>query len=394
MSASTQHISEQDNVFMTRAIALAKRGLFTANPNPMVGCVLVNDGVIIGEGWHQVAGDPHAEINAIADAKNHGNEVKGSSVFVSLEPCSFQGKTGPCSDALIVAGVKKVFYGMQDPNPKVAGQGIEQLQNAGIEVFGPLLEKDARELNPGFIKRMEQGLPFVRVKMAMSLDGRTAMASGESKWITGPNARSDGQRLRAKSCAIVSGIDTVIHDDPLLNVRPEELQIETNDLLGKRQPLRVVLDSKARLSSQARMFSIPGEIVLATLSTAEVDSELNEKVTRIDLDPKPKSSRQSNKSDLPEHQQVDLKKLLQHLGSLQCNDVLVEAGATLAGQFIQQGLVDEIIIYMAPKLMGSNARPVFELPIDTMAGKLSLRISDMRAIDQDWRITATIDPES
>lgn len=393
MSASTQNISEQDCVFMTRALALAKRGLYTANPNPMVGCVLVIDNEVIGEGWHQVAGDAHAEINAIADAKKRGKTVNGASAYVSLEPCSFHGKTGPCSEALINVGVTTVFYGMQDPNPKVAGQGVEQLENAGINVFGPVLEKDAREINLGFIKRMEQGLPFVRVKMAMSLDGRTAMASGESKWITGPNARSDGQRLRAKSCAIISGIDTVIHDDPLLNVRPEELQIETNDLLGKRQPLRVVLDSQARLSSNARMFSIPGEVVLATLSETDIDAELNQKVTRVDLDPKPKKMT-SKAAANTERKQVDLKKLLRYLASIQCNDVLVEAGATLAGQFIQQGLVDEIIIYMAPKLMGSNARPVFELPIESMAGKLSLRISDMRAVDQDWRITATIDPES
>ncbi len=392
MPDSMQNISVEDQVFMTRAIALAKRGLYTANPNPMVGCVLVSEGRIIGEGWHQIAGEAHAEINAIADAKKRGHETKAASAYVSLEPCSFQGKTGPCSEALITAGIKKVFYAMQDPNPQVAGRGVEQMREAGIDVIGPVLEKDAREINPGFIKRMEQGLPFVRIKMAMSLDGRTAMSSGESKWITGPNARSDGQRLRARSCAIVTGIETVLHDDPLLNVRAEELQVEMNEHLGHRQPLRVVLDSRGRLNKNARMFSIPGEVVLGTLSGSSVDAELGNNVTRVDLDPKANKSRNSKPEE--KSQQVDLKKLLQYLASRQCNEVLVEAGATLAGQFIQQGLVDEIIVYMAPKLMGSNARPVFELPIESMAGKLSLRISDVRAIDQDWRITATIDPES
>ncbi|WP_460240462.1 bifunctional diaminohydroxyphosphoribosylaminopyrimidine deaminase/5-amino-6-(5-phosphoribosylamino)uracil reductase RibD [Aurantivibrio infirmus] len=387
-----QNISVEDRVFMTRAIALAKRGLYTANPNPMVGCVLVSEGRIIGEGWHQIAGEAHAEINAIADAKKRGHETKAASAYVSLEPCSFQGKTGPCSEALITAGIKKVFYAMQDPNPQVAGRGVEQMRETGIDVIGPVLEKDAREINPGFIKRMEQGLPFVRIKMAMSLDGRTAMSSGESKWITGPNARSDGQRLRARSCAIVTGIETVLHDDPLLNVRAEELQVEMSEHLGRRQPLRVVLDSRGRLNKNARMFSIPGEVVLGTLSGSSVDAELGKNVTRVDLDPKANKSRNSKPEE--KSQQVDLKKLLQYLASRQCNEVLVEAGATLAGQFIQQGLVDEIIVYMAPKLMGSNARPVFELPIESMAGKLSLRISDVRAIDQDWRITATIDPES
>ncbi|GAB1267686.1 bifunctional diaminohydroxyphosphoribosylaminopyrimidine deaminase/5-amino-6-(5-phosphoribosylamino)uracil reductase RibD [Aurantivibrio infirmus] len=392
MPDSMQNISVEDQVFMTRAIALAKRGLYTANPNPMVGCVLVSEGRIIGEGWHQIAGEAHAEINAIADAKKRGHETKAASAYVSLEPCSFQGKTGPCSEALITAGIKKVFYAMQDPNPQVAGRGVEQMREAGIDVIGPVLEKDAREINPGFIKRMEQGLPFVRIKMAMSLDGRTAMSSGESKWITGPNARSDGQRLRARSCAIVTGIETVLHDDPLLNVRAEELQVEMSEHLGHRQPLRVVLDSRGRLNKNARMFSIPGEVVLGTLSGSSVDAELGKNVTRVDLDPKANKSRNSKPEE--KSQQVDLKKLLQYLASRQCNEVLVEAGATLAGQFIQQGLVDEIIVYMAPKLMGSNARPVFELPIESMAGKLSLRISDVRAIDQDWRITATIDPES
>ncbi len=199
--------SNDDYRHMAAAIALARRGLYTARPNPVVGCVLVSQGRVIGEGWHAFAGGPHAEIEALQDARQRGETVAGATAYVSLEPCCFQGKTGPCSQALIEAQVARVVYAMEDPNPRVAGAGIQQLRDAGIEIAGPLLEAEARLLNQGFIKRMVEGMPLVRVKLAMSLDGRTAMASGESKWITGPAARADVQRLRARSCAVISGID-------------------------------------------------------------------------------------------------------------------------------------------------------------------------------------------
>ncbi|MCW8195200.1 bifunctional diaminohydroxyphosphoribosylaminopyrimidine deaminase/5-amino-6-(5-phosphoribosylamino)uracil reductase RibD [Proteobacteria bacterium 005FR1] len=365
---------------MARAIGLARRGLYTARPNPLVGCVLVRDGTVIGEGWHIRAGEGHAEVNALADARERGESVAGATAYVSLEPCCHHGKTGPCSEALIAARINRVVYGMEDPNPRVAGSGLEQLRQAGITVAGPVLETEARQLNPGFIKRMSRGMPFVRIKSAMSLDGRTAMASGESKWITGPAARAEVQRLRARSNAVITGIETVLRDDPSLNVRAAELNLPNAELIAERQPLRVVLDSAGRLPASAQILRVPGELlVVSAVATAPLPQTRAE-VTQLVL---------AGNSG-----RIDLRKLLQLLAERQCNEVLVEAGATLTGQFLQQGLLDELVVYMAPKLLGSSARPLFNMPLETMAAQLGLKISDVRAIGQDWRITATIDPES
>ena len=361
---------------MARAIQLATKGLYTTDPNPRVGCVLVKNDGIVSEGWTQPAGDAHAEIHALNNAVINKIDVTGATAYVSLEPCCFTGLTGPCTDALISAGIKKVVYAMEDPNPKVAGKGLAQLQAAGIEVVGPVLEENARTLNPGFIKRMQTGLPFVRVKMAMSLDGRTAMASGESKWITSAPAREDVQRLRARSSAVVTGIGTVLHDNPELCVRPEEIGLRTTDI---KQPLRVVVDSQARLPMEARVLKSDGAVL--HVCAVEAGMEKTDKAyQRITIELK--------------NGKIDLLQLLKHLAALNCNEVLVEAGATLAGQFIQQGLVDEMIVYLAPKLLGSKARPLFELPLDTMAAQLGLHIQDVRAVGQDWKITATLDPEA
>lgn len=378
--------NKDDHGHMATAISLARRGLYTARPNPTVGCVLVSQGRVIGQGWHAFAGGPHAEIEALNDARERGKAVLGATAYVSLEPCCFQGKTGPCSQALIAAGLSRVVYGMEDPNPRVAGAGIQQLRDAGIEVAGPLLESDARLLNPGFNKRMREGMPLVRIKLAMSLDGRTAMASGESKWITGPAARADVQRLRARSGAVISGIETVLRDDPSLNVRAAELDLPPGDspkaeVVAQQQPLRVVLDSGGRLPASARVLASPGE-VLVVKATA----------SRVALDGTVATVRQLELGD--GKQRINLRKLLRYLADQQCNEVLVETGATLAGQFLQQGLVDELIIYMAPKLLGSSARPLFEMPLDTMSAQLGLKIADIRAVGQDWRITASVDPES
>lgn len=362
---------------MARAIQLAERGLYTTNPNPRVGCVLVKDGQVIGEGWHQWAGQGHAEVNAIADAKTRGNNVEKATAYVSLEPCCHQGLTGPCTEALIAAGIRRLVYAMEDPNVEVAGKGLAQLAEAGIEINGPVLEESARELNPGFIKRMTKGLPFVRIKMAMSLDGRTAMASGESKWITSAPARCDVQRWRARSSAIVTGIGTVLQDNPELSVRPAELGLTSQDI---KQPLRVVLDSQRRLPPGARMLQVNGEVLQVVSGTVPAMDNSDKAYQRITFESK------NGKIDLPE--------LLRHLASLECNEILVEAGATLAGEFVQQGLVDEMIIYIAPKLLGSKARPLFDLPLDTMAAQLGLCIQDIRAVGQDWRVIATIDPEA
>jgi diaminohydroxyphosphoribosylaminopyrimidine deaminase/5-amino-6-(5-phosphoribosylamino)uracil reductase len=374
-------IRPDDYLHMATAIGLAKRGLYTTRPNPLVGCVLVRDGRIIGEGWHVRAGEGHAEINALANARERGESVQGATAYVSLEPCCFQGKTGPCSQALIEARVNRVVYGMEDPNPRVSGSGLDQLRAAGIAVAGPVLESEARQLNPGFIKRMSRGMPFIRIKSAMSLDGRTAMASGESKWITGPAARADVQRWRARSGAVITGIETVLRDDPSLNVRAAELNLPNAEAIAERQPLRVVLDSTGRLPASARILRVPGELLVANAGTAA---------------PLPAgTAAHTTQLSFPGgNNRIDLRRLLRELAERQCNEVLVEAGATLAGQFIQEGLLDELVVYMAPKLLGSNARPLFNMPLETMAAQLGLKIADVRAVGQDWRITASIDPEA
>ncbi len=252
-------ISLLDRTFMSRALQLAERGLNSTPPNPRVGCLVVDDhGQVVGQGFHEKAGEAHAEVNALNEA---GSAAKGATVYVTLEPCSHHGKTGPCADALVQAGVSRVVYAMEDPNPEVSGAGMECLRTAGIEVDGPLMEEEARQLNIGFVKRMTQGKPFVRCKMAMSLDGRTAMASGESKWITGPDARVDVQKIRARSCAMVTGVDSVINDNPALTVRLGE---------NARQPLRVILDSHGRCPKKADILDQPGTTIIATLENTDL----------------------------------------------------------------------------------------------------------------------------
>lgn len=377
--------TSSDSALMARAIRLAELGIYTTMPNPRVGCVLVKDGEVIAEGWHSKAGEGHAEVNALAAA---GDQAKGATAYVTLEPCSHTGKTGPCSEALIAAGVSSVVYGMEDPNPAVAGRGLEKLRAAGIEVRGPVLETSAWALNPGFIKRMEKGLPYVRCKLAMSLDGRTAMASGESKWVTARRAREDVQRLRARSCAIISGIESVLSDDSSLTVREDELVFEdgalTPQAAAEKQPLRVILDSRLRLSRNGSLLQTPGPVLLVH-AAADVDANIarhGDWPAQVEL------------LSLPGVDgRIDLLKLLQELARRQCNEVLVETGAVLAGSFLRRGLLDEMVVYMAPKLMGSKARPLFELPLDTMAAQLPLTITDITAVGTDWRITAKPDPE-
>lgn len=376
----TAMITPADFDFMAAAIGLARRGLYSSRPNPRVGCVLVRDGRLIGEGWHIRAGEGHAEVNALANAKERGEDVAGATAYVSLEPCCFVGKTGPCSEALIAARIARLVYGMEDPNPQVAGQGLQQLRTAGIVVDGPVLESEARALNPGFIQRMEKGRPWLRLKMAMSLDGRTAMASGESKWITGPAARRDVQRLRARSDAVISGIETVLRDDPSLNLRAAELDLPDAEAIARQQPLRVIVDSAGRLPARAQTLQVAGKVLLVNARPCARPETSVASVEQVIL---------------PGAQdRVDLAALLGLLAERQCNEVLVEAGATLAGQFLQRGLVDEVIIYMAPKLLGSSARPLFQIPLDTMAAQLGLKIDELRPVGQDWRITARIDPEA
>lgn len=357
----------EDHQFMSQALRLAEKGMYTTAPNPNVGCVLVKDGAVIGEGWHEKAGEAHAEINALKQA---GKKSEGATAYVTLEPCCHQGKTPPCSDALIKAKVKRVVAAMVDPHSKVAGQGLEQLQQAGIIVEQGLLEEQAKKLNLGFIKRMQMRLPYVRCKLAMSLDGRTAMASGESKWITSSAAREDVQLLRARSAAILTGVGTVLADDPSMTVRLDG---------DYQQPLRVVVDTNLSMSTSAKMLKEPGKTVLMTCSADEaVAQSLKDAGADIHMMPYCNTS-------------VDLKSVLQQLSDMHINDVLLETGATLSGAMLQAGLIDELIIYVAPVLMGNDARGLFALPgLEKMQDKIELDIIEQRLVGQDIRITAKV----
>jgi len=356
-----------DVEYMQHAIRLARKGLYTTDPNPCVGCVIVKQGEIVGEGWHQRAGEPHAEANALRQA---GDKAKDATVFVTLEPCSHTGKTPPCAEALINAGVKKVIVAMVDPNPLVAGNGLKKLADAHIETQSSLLELQARELNPGFIKRMESVRPFVRVKLAMSLDGRTAMASGESQWISCEASRDDVQRLRAESSAILTGIDTVLFDNPSMNVRltADELGVEQ-----VRQPRRIVLDSQLRMPPDVKIASLDGECIVYTTVNVDKDEQYPFTIETIKA----------------QDGQIDLQALMHDLAEKETNLLHVEAGSVLCGALLKNDLVDEIIIYMAPHIMGDDAKGLFHLPeLEQMKDRVSLKINDVRSIGNDIRIIA------
>ena len=362
-----------DHACMARALELARKGLYSTHPNPRVGCVIVRDGRIVGEGWHARAGEPHAEVHALRQA---AEQARGATTYVTLEPCSHHGRTPPCADALHNAGVSRVVAAMQDPNPQVAGSGLLRLADAGIAVHSGVLEAEARELNAGFIKRMEQGLPFVRVKLAMSLDGRTAMANGESQWITGPEARAAVQRLRAQASAIVTGADTVLADQARLTVRAEELGLnaELTALAIDRPPLRVLIDGRLRVPLDAPFFQ-SGKTLVATCAVASARQRYQDEGHELLAIPHA-------------HGHVDLRKLLQELAGRGANEVLVEAGPKLAGAFARAGLVDEYQLFVAAKFLGSSARPLLDWPLAKMAEAPQLKITDMRAVGDDWRITA------
>ncbi|MDC1527599.1 bifunctional diaminohydroxyphosphoribosylaminopyrimidine deaminase/5-amino-6-(5-phosphoribosylamino)uracil reductase RibD [Gammaproteobacteria bacterium] len=364
---------DADITYMQRCLELARMGRYSARPNPAVGSLIVSNETVIAEGWHEKAGQDHAEIMAL---KNAGADARGGTVYVTLEPCSFIGKTGPCCDALIAAGIQRLVYGMVDPNPKVAGSGLEKIRAAGIAVDGPVLEKECSALNPGFIKRMTHGLPYVRCKLAMSLDGRTAMASGESKWITGAAAREDVQRYRAVSGAILTGIETIIADDPGLDVRNETLRCE--------QPLRVIVDSQLRISPQAKTLHRPGKVLLVTaISNDDLISEKHQAMANNNV---------SILSCANAKGRVDLEKLLRILASeYQCNDLLLESGAELAGAMLTAGLVDEVLTYIAPKLLGSDARPLFSLPaMTTMSDQVEMEFLDVVMLGKDCRMRSRV----
>ncbi len=357
-----------DAEMMARALRLAEQGYYLARPNPRVGCILVNDGKVIGEGYHECFGEAHAEINALKRA----GVTAGATAYVTLEPCAHQGKTGPCANALVDAGITKVICAMRDPNPKVDGGGFRILEKAGIEVRWGLMQQEAEKLNPGFLKRMTRGKPYVRLKMAISVDGRTAMASGESQWITGSAARRDVQKLRARHDAIITGSGTLRHDNPSFNVRFDELP----DVLSEHQqakflqPLRILIDRKARANLSQKYFSIASPIwwVGEKETTEKLPEHLERKL-------------------IPGSGKLMLEKLLILCATHQCNEVLVEAGAELAGEFIKAELVDELIVYVAPKLLGSTARPLASLPLDSMEQSRELNLVDTRVIGNDLRLT-------
>ncbi len=353
---------------MVQAIRLAERGLFTTHPNPRVGCVIVKEGDIVGEGWHVEAGGPHAEIHALQQA---GKKASGATAYVTLEPCSHHGKTPPCVDALIAAGISRIVIAMQDPNPQVAGSGIAKLRESGIEVSVGLLEAEARDLNPGFILRMSEGRPFVRCKMAMSLDGRTAMASGESQWITGADAREDGQRLRARSSAIMTGVGTVLADDPQMTVRLEDEAVKT--------PLRIVLDPHLSTPISAKILKGDAPTLIVTaVDEPEIQQQFEE--AGIEVIAVPGCS-----------ETINLPALMQILAEREINEIHLEAGATLSGAMLHEGLIDELNIYMAPKLMGNGARALFNTPgLELLTDAVDLDIVDIRAVGVDWRIRAQV----
>ncbi len=353
--------------YMARALQLAERGIYTADPNPRVGCVIIKDNTVVGEGWHQKAGEYHAEINALRMA---GDYACGSDCYVTLEPCSHYGRTPPCTDALIKSGIKRIFIAASDPNPANQGQGIARLKEAGITTQLGILKDEAQALNKGFFKRICLKRPYVSSKIAMSLDGRTAAASGASQWITGGEARQDVQKIRAQSSAILTGIGTIISDDPALTVRPKGDWYPDNQAI--RQPLRIVVDSQLRLSKHARLLSVGGPILVATV----VDKPINIHAGCLRL-------------PILDNR-VDLLALMTELARREVNNVLIESGSILNGALLRAQLIDELIIYMTPMLMGDQAKGLFHIPqMYNMTDNVKLIITDIRAVGKDWRITAT-----
>lgn len=383
LAPETNHWPE----YMAQAISLAQNVINTA-PNPRVGCVILCQNGGTASGWHEKPGQGHAEVMALSNAESSGLDVRGATVFVSLEPCAHQGRTGPCAEALATAGVKRVVIACLDPNPKVAGKGVAILEAAEIEVLHLAeFEVHARAINPGFHKRFETGLPFVRLKLAMSIDGRTALASGESKWITGVGARRDVQRLRASVSAVITGVESVLKDDPLLNVRFDEMSLSDaeknlNKLSLDRQPVRVIVDSKLRTPANAKIFGV-GVVKLFTVAAEAEIVAYQESVQskgNVQVVPAPDTVSRGQK-------RVKLQSVLESLAQIECNEVLVEAGATLCGAFIDAQLVDELVVYIAPRLLGASSRPLLELnELSRLADAPEFEISQLSQVGEDIKV--------
>ena len=364
--------SAADGEFMARALELARRGLYTTTPNPRVGCVIVRDGAVIGEGWHEMAGQPHAEVNALADVARKvgaGATARGATVYVTLEPCSHHGRTPPCADALIDAGITRVVAAMRDPNPQVAGEGLARLELAGVRVDSGLMDDEARELNIGFVSRMSRGRPWLRLKVAASLDGKTALNNGRSQWITGPEARRDAHAWRAQSCAMLTGIGTVRDDDPRLTVR---------DIDTPRQPLRVVVDSRLEIPLDAAILDGGNCLVACAVEDAAKVAQLRQRGVDVLVLPNAVGK-------------VDLPALLTELGRRGINEVMAEAGFRLNGSLLREDLVDELLIYQAPLLLGDKARGMFALPeLEDLAGARRLEVLVHHACGTDFFLRARL----
>jgi diaminohydroxyphosphoribosylaminopyrimidine deaminase/5-amino-6-(5-phosphoribosylamino)uracil reductase len=355
-----------DREFMRQALALAGRGLYTTTPNPRVGCVIVKDGAPVGTGWHEKAGLPHAEVLAL---KSAGERARGATLYVNLEPCSHHGRTPPCVDAIIPAGIKRVVAAMQDPNPRVAGAGFAKLRAAGIEVESGLMEDEARELNIGFVARTTRGRPWVRMKIAASLDGRTALANGKSQWITGEAARADGHRWRARACAILTGHGTVRDDDPQLNVRGVDTP---------RQPLKVVVDSRFETPLSARLLNDGKTLVAGAVDETKRIAALKAAGAETVVIPNDRGK-------------VELFKLMEELARRELNEIHVEGGTKLNGSLLQAGVVDELLVYFAPSLIGDSGRGMFDLPeLTQLSRSTSLKIREVERMGEDLRILARI----
>jgi len=360
--------------WMAQALQIARKGLYSTHPNPRVGCVIVKDNKLVSQGWHEYSGGPHAEINAI----RHGEIPPGCSFYVTLEPCSHHRKTPPCVDALINLKPEQVIIAMQDPNPLVAGTGIARLESNGIKIIQSVMALESKLLNPGFVSRMESGRPYLRLKMAMSMDGRTALKNGNSQWISGEAARLDVQRLRARSSAILSSAKTVMADNPSLNIRLSKSELAQSTEV--RQPVRIIIDAKLRLTGREKIFETGGDIWIYTLNSSPAD--INRLVA---------AGAQVAILDDTDNGAIDLTQLISHLAKREINEVHTECGQTLSGALIRQQLVDEIVIYMAPQLLGSQAQGVFELgEITRMSDSVKCSIEQIRKIGEDIRLTLSL----
>ncbi len=367
-----------DHAFMARALKLAEKGICSTHPNPRVGCVITKNGVIVGEGYHRVTGQPHAEVHALRAA---GRYAEGATLYVNLEPCCHQGRTPPCTDAIIKAGVRRVVIAMEDPNPEVNHSGVSALRKAGIEVETGVNNDSASWLNRGYVKRIKTGMPWVTLKIAASMDGKTAMSNGESQWITSEQAREDAHQLRASSSAIMTGIGTVLRDDPQMTARLSNVaDMKTEPT--ERQPLRVIVDSRLSTPASARILSQPGDVLIVTapsnLSDAALYSQSNVEVSSCEM----------------AGRAINLEALMQMLGEKEINNLMLEAGAKLSGSMLKENLVDELVIYMAPDLLGSDARGMFLIPgLDSISEKLNMEFRDVRRVGRDMRITLQILPQ-